>query len=68
MRISPAVDPSWKKFAMKRTFRGAEYYFKFENPRGVQSGVKEIWLDGRKIAGNKLPLPTAKRHDVRIVM
>lgn len=66
--ISPAVDPTWKKFSLRRFFRGAEYQIEFSNPTGVQTGVKEILLDGRAIQGNLLPLPTAKLHKVKVVM
>ena len=68
LRIRPAVDPTWKSFTMKRVFRGATYQFAFENPNGVETGVRQIYLDGRLIDGSLLPLPTQKQHQVRVVM
>ena len=53
---------------MKRVFRGATYQFAFENPKGVETGVKELYLDGQLVKGNLLPLPTQKEHKVRVVM
>jgi cellobiose phosphorylase len=68
LRIRPAVDPAWKQFAMKRVFRGATYLFTFENPDGVETGVRQIYLDGVPIEGTLLPLPILKAHEVRVVM
>lgn len=66
--IAPAVDPTWKEFSLKREFRGAAYEFRFRNPDGVETGVKQLQLDGQPVAGNRLPLPTAKRHVVDVLM
>jgi len=68
LRIRPAVDPSWKSFTMKRLFREATYMFRFENPDGVETGVRQIYLDDQLIDGTLLPLPTQKQHHVRVVM
>lgn len=66
--VSPAVDPSWRDFSMVRVFRGAQYQIHFSNPDGVENGVRQLMLDGKPIEGNKLPLPTKKRHTVEVVM
>lgn len=63
LRIAPAVDESWHKFSIHRNFRNATYDIAFENPDGVQTGVREILLDG-----NVLPLPTKKHHSVTVLM
>jgi len=68
LRIAPAVDPSWKEFSITRPFRDAIYEIEFANPQGRETGVKEVWLDGRRIEGTLLPLPTAKKHNVKVVM
>lgn len=68
LRISPAVDPSWKTFSIRRRFRGAVYDIEFSNPNGVETGVKEIFLDGNLIEGNLLPLPTSESHCVKVIM
>lgn len=66
--VAPAVDPSWTAFGLKRTFRGSVYHFEFANPDGVETGVREIILDGTPIAGNLVPAPTQPVHHVRVVM
>jgi cellobiose phosphorylase len=68
LRIQPAVDPRWKRFSMERVFRRARYEFAFENPDGVETGVRQMYLDGKPVPGNLLPLPTRKQHHVRVVM
>ena len=68
LRISPAIDPTWQRFSMRRQFRGATYFFEFTNPGCVETGVAELYLDGVRISGNVLPLPTAAEHHVRVLM
>jgi cellobiose phosphorylase len=69
LRIQPAVAPSWKQFSVVRKFRGATYRIEFNNPNGVETGVKDVTLDGRKIAGNMLPLPSdTDIHFVTVTM
>ena len=42
---------------------------KFENPIHVQSGVKEVYLNGEKIEGNKLLGSMLKeQNEVRVVL
>jgi cellobiose phosphorylase len=68
LRIRPAVDPKWKQFSMVRQFRGAIYMIEFLNPDGVETGVRELRLDGKPIPGDLLPLPTKKMHRVTVIM
>jgi N,N'-diacetylchitobiose phosphorylase len=44
--VDPCVPPSWKKFSVNRTWRGAEYKIEVENSGGVSKGVKECRLNG----------------------
>ena len=42
---------------------------KFENPDHVQSGVKEIYMNGEKLAGNRIDGNMLKtQNDVRVVL
>jgi cellobiose phosphorylase len=68
LRIRPAVDPAWKRFSLRRRFRGCDYRFEFHNPDGVEVGVRQILLDGKPIAGDFLPLPTRRMHHVVVRM
>jgi len=68
LRIRPVVDPAWKHFTLRRRFRGCDYRFEFHNPDGIETGVKQILLDGKPIAGDFLPLPTRRVHRVVVRM
>jgi len=68
LRIKPAVDPAWKRFTLKRMFRGSRYEFEFRNPDGVETGIKQITLDGEPVNGDLLPLPTKPEHRVVVEM
>lgn len=69
IRIDPHLPSSWKKAKIRRPFREAIYEILIENPKGVEHGVKEIYVDGKKIEGNLIkPHRDGKSHKVRVVM
>jgi len=50
-------------------FGASPYHCGVENPNGVEQGVDEVWLDGRRVEGNVVPLVDDGRpHEVRVVM
>jgi cellobiose phosphorylase len=68
LMIDPAIPSNWKSFKVERTFRGTKYIIEVENPEGVDYGVKEIYVDGKPVAGNILPLTGNKTCAVKVVM
>ncbi len=48
--VDPCIPARWKRFEVKRTFRGAVYHIKVKNPEGVMCGVRKAWVDGRELA------------------
>jgi cellobiose phosphorylase len=69
LRIDPCIPSHWKRCSIVRPFRGATYEIVVENPEGVQRGVEEITVDGRKIDGNLIsPFSDGKVHRVRVVL
>ncbi len=69
LRIDPCLPKSWKKCSIKRPFRGAVYEIDIKNPKGVNKGVKEITVDGKKIDGTVIkPHGDGKVHKVSVVM
>jgi cellobiose phosphorylase len=69
LKIDPCIPKTWPGFTCKRKFRGAVYTIAVKNPGGVNKGVKEIRLDGKKIRGNLLPLPEdTKGYKVEVRM
>ena len=54
---------------IKRTFRGAEYIIKVENPNGSQKGIKKMIVDGKEIEGNLIPIEEGKKvYNVTAIM
>lgn len=59
--IDPCIPRRWRGFTLTRVFRGTTYHIEVRNPRRVSKGVRAIVVDGRKIAGNKIPLATGRK-------
>lgn len=69
LMIDPCVPSEWESFLIQRPFRGAVYEIHFKNPNRVESGVKEIFVDGKRIEGNILPvLAPGKVYKIEVVM
>jgi len=57
--VDPSVPTEWKSFSITRKLRGATYHLKFENPQGINKGVKHLEIAGKIIPGNRIPLVAA---------
>lgn len=69
LRIDPCIPKYWKKCGITRPFRGATYEITIENPQGIEHGVKELFVDGEKVAGNLIkPHGDGKTHKIRAIM
>jgi cyclic beta-1,2-glucan synthetase len=69
LMIEPAVAPSWHHFEIVYRHRSATYRIAVENPRGVERGVSEVWLDGRRLEGKEVALADdGREHAVRVVL
>jgi cellobiose phosphorylase len=67
--IDPAIPSDWKEYTVEKNFRGAHLSMKFENPNGVESGVKEIILNGEKLDGNRIDGKLLKaQNDITVVL
>jgi cellobiose phosphorylase len=67
LEISPCIPKSWKKYNITRKFRGTTYNIEIVNNLGVNSGVKELLVDGKKIEGNIIPIQKSdKVIDVKV--
>ena len=61
LRIDPCIPKGWKEFKVTRNYRGVEYQIFVLNPKGVCSGVKTLKVDGQKVEGNMIPIPSSKK-------
>jgi len=64
--IDPCVSGEWKKFNAVRIFRNTTFNIKYNNPHGVQKGVKSLKADGKEINGNLIPLSFANGGNVNV--
>ncbi len=48
--IDPCIPSDWKGFRVRRLFRGASYLIEVKNPAHVESGVKEMTIDGTSLS------------------
>jgi cellobiose phosphorylase len=58
--IRSAIPRDWKEYSLRYRYKSATYLVKVENPDGVNSGVVEIEIDGKKqsrSAGGELFIP-----------
>ena len=69
LQIDPCIPSSIRNFTVSRLYRGTVYEIRVENPDGVQKGIRELRLNGEKLAGNLLPvLPAGSTAQVTAVM
>ena len=75
LRIDPCIPSVWKKYTVRRTFRGATFNIHVENPDGVECGVKELTVDGVRHCMTKGPrdktipvFPAGTSHTIRAVL
>jgi cyclic beta-1,2-glucan synthetase len=69
LRIDPCIPKSWPEYEL--TYRAGDTYFhiQVENPDGVNSGVKQVELDGEVLPDGQIPLRLdGRRHQVRVLM
>ncbi|MDO4197532.1 MAG: hypothetical protein Q4D13_00915 [Erysipelotrichaceae bacterium] len=67
--IDPCIPADIKEYTVNRFFRGTRYHITVLNPDGVQKGVKEIYVDGKKIKTGIIPQQKADSDvNVKVVM
>jgi len=67
--IDPAIPSDWKKYKVKRKFRGVNYNITIENPDGVSKGVKEVMVNGKANDSNVVFVADAKEAvEVKVVL
>ena len=64
--IDPCIPKKWPGFTVQRKFRGVTYTIDVKNPKGKSKGVKSLRIDGKKIAGNLIPLPAPGTTAVKV--
>jgi len=66
--VDPVIPRAWKGFQAERVFRGTRYLIAVGNPRGVESGVSAMKIDGRPIKGRIVPISTDPQCRIHVTM
>ena len=66
LRIDPVIPAKWKGFTVTRKFRGNTYLIEVKNPKGKQSGVRQLTVNGKPVAGNLLPVLPPQSQPIRV--
>ena len=69
LEIAPAIPASWDGFRIEKNFRGKKLNISIDNSAHVQSGVKELTLNGEKLEGNYVPADKlADVNEIKVVL
>ncbi len=69
LEIAPAIPASWDGFKIEKNFRGKKLNISIDNSAHVQSGVKELTLNGEKLEGNYVPADKlADVNEIKVVL
>jgi len=67
--LDPCIPRKWDGFSMTRRYGKAVYNIEVKNPHHVSKGVKEVYLDGKKLRSNTvMDLGDNKKHSVKVTM
>lgn len=55
LTIAPSISSEWDGFTIEKNFRGRKLKITVDNSAHVQSGVKELILNGNKLGSNFVP-------------
>ncbi|MCM1529665.1 MAG: hypothetical protein NC093_06665 [Alistipes sp.] len=69
LKIAPSVPAEWESFRISKLFRGKKLNITVDNAAHVESGVKEIVLNGEKLESNYVPADKlADVNDITVVL
>lgn len=60
--VDPCIPKDWKEFKITRRFRNTVYNISVTNTNSVNKGVKKIFIDGKEIKGNKIPIIESEKE------
>ncbi|MBO4523712.1 MAG: N,N'-diacetylchitobiose phosphorylase, partial [Ruminococcus sp.] len=69
LTIAPSIPAEWDGFKIEKNFRGKKLNITIDNSAHVQSGVKEITLNGEKLTGNYVPAEKLSNvNEIKVIM
>jgi cellobiose phosphorylase len=66
--VSPCIPKTWDGFTAARRFRGAEYHITVHNTDHVNSGVRSMIVDGKRIEGSVAPIFAGGTHLIEVIL
>ncbi|MDE6780015.1 MAG: N,N'-diacetylchitobiose phosphorylase [Ruminococcus sp.] len=69
LEISPSIPSEWDGFRIEKNFRGKKLNITVDNSAHIESGVKEVILNGSKLDGNYIPADIlSENNDITVVL
>ena len=67
--VSPSIPSEWDGFTISKNFRGHHLDIEVDNSAHVESGVRELWLNGEKLEGCLIPADKmVDKNTVKVVL
>jgi cellobiose phosphorylase len=67
--VDPSIPSDWEGFTVRRKFRNAFYHIEVKNPGHVNKGVKSLFVDGKSVKGQVIPVfDDGNEHLVEIIL
>lgn len=67
--IDPCISKTWDEYSLEYKYKDTLYKIQIKNPKGVNRGVKSLYLDGIEINDKYVPLTNdRKEHEVVVIL
>ncbi|HZJ82748.1 MAG TPA: glycosyl transferase family 36, partial [Clostridia bacterium] len=67
--VDPCIPSDWEGFDMTYKHKNTSYDIRVENPEGISQGVKEVWLDNKRIDDKSILLQDeGETHQVKVIL
>lgn len=69
LKIAPSVPETWESFEIDKEFRGKHLHITVKNPGHMESGCKQLIVNGKKMESNYIPEQLlAEENMVELIM
>ena len=69
LNINPSISSEWNGLKIRKSFRGKKLEITVDNSAHVESGVKELFLNGEKLEGCFVPADKLKdTNEIKVVL
>lgn len=69
LRVEPCIPRTWPEVTAEVELRGARYEILIRNPRGRETGVRKLIVDGTETANRVIPyFGDGRRHRIQVEM